>query len=215
VVRIAWLLMIARAWPVVVLVVAAIGCERRAATLGFWFEDVSFQSPVLGGALTEDDLRVIERVAREELAIAFGGLDLALSDRKDARYRVRVTQTIRENRMRREAVVAGESRGVPWLGGMGAVNFTYFASGAIVFAPSSATRADIIAAIGRGLGRGAVHEFAHQLIRGAELHESGDRGSYEYYAASREEQYYGAMHWDIAGPLLEKKYGAPGSTARR
>jgi hypothetical protein len=215
VVRLAWLLMKARAWPLVVLVVAAIGCERRAATLGFWFEDVTFGSPVLGGALNADDLRVIERVAREELAIAFRGLDVTLSDRKDARYRVRVTQTIRENRMRREAVVAGESRGVPWLGGMGAVNFTYYASGAIVFAPEAATRAEIVAAIGRGLGRGAVHEFAHQLVRGAELHDGRDRGSYEYYAASREEQYYGPMHWDIAGPLLQKQYGAPGSTASR
>lgn len=189
------------------LVVCAAGCERRAATLGFWFEDVAFESPVLGGPLTAGDMRVIQSVAQDEVASAFGDLEVTLSDRKDARYRVRVVQIIRENRMRRESVVAGESRGVPWMGGLGAVNFTYYASGAIVFAPSSASRSDIIAAIGRGLGRGAAHEFAHQMLRGANLHDSRDRGSYDYYAASRVEQYYGPMHWDIAGPILKNQYG--------
>ena len=197
------------------LVFGAAGCERRAPTLGFWFEDVTFASPVLGGPLTADDMRVIERVAREELAGAFGGLAVAISDRKDARYRVRVMQTIRENRMRREAVVAGESRGVPWLGGLGAVNFTYYASGAIVFAPESASRSDIVAGIGRGLGRGAVHEFAHQMLSRTNLHHSRDRGSYEFYAASRVEQYYGPMHWDLAGPVLQRQYGHLPVTARR
>jgi hypothetical protein len=197
------------------LVLCAAGCERRAATLGFWFEDVAFESPVLGGRLTGDDMRVIQRIAREELANAFRGLDVTLSDRRDARYRVRVLQTIREYRMRRDAVVAGESRGVPWMGGLGAVNFTYYASGAIVFAPQSASRSDIVAGIGRGIGRGAAHEFAHQMLSRTNLHDSRDRGSYDYYAASRVEQYYGPVHWDLAGPILRSQYGHLPVSARR
>lgn len=191
---------------VVLLAIIVVGCERRAPTLGFWFEDVTFESPALGGRLTANDLRVIENVAREELAVAFRDFDLTLTKSKNARYRVRVVPTVREHRMRREAVVAGEARGVPWIGGMGAVNFTYFASGAIVFAPAGTTRDGLIAAIGRGLGRGAVHEFAHQLISHSDLHHGRDRGSYEYHAASREQQYYGPMHWDVAGPILKRKY---------
>ena len=198
---------VARALMMVVVAAMASGCGKRDARLGFWFEEVSFSSPRLGGRITAADLRVIETVAREELEIAFREFNVTLTDRKDARYRVRVAQTLREHRMRREAVVAGESRGVPWLGGFGSVNFTYFASGALVFAPEHAPRSDLIAAIGRGIGRGAVHEFAHQLVRGVNVHDGRDRGSYEYYAASREQQYYGPMHWDIAAPFLRQKYG--------
>lgn len=194
--------MAARVLIVALLAVLGAACHQRPAALGFWFEDVTFASPLLGGALTADDLRVIESVARDELAIAFRGVDVILNDRRDARYRVRVTQTLVENRTRRHAVVAGESRGVSWLGGFGSVNFTYFASGAMVFAPPHASREDLIAAIGRGLGRGAAHEFAHQLVRG-NIHASADRGSYEYYAASRVEQYYGPIHWSSAASALK------------
>jgi hypothetical protein len=193
----------------------ASACEKRAVVLGFWFEDVAFQSPMLAVALTAADLREIETVAREELAIAFRELDVTLIDRPDARYRVRVAQTLVEQRTRRHAVVAGESRGVPWMGGFGSVNFTYFASGALVYAPPGATRGDLIAAIGRGIGRGAVHEFTHQMIREPRVHHSRDRGSYEYYAASRIEQYYGPMHWDTAGAVLKRKYGRPAFRASR
>ncbi|HEX4912345.1 MAG TPA: hypothetical protein VFV51_00235 [Vicinamibacterales bacterium] len=185
------------------------GCERRQASLGFWFEDVTFESPVLGGRLTADDLQAIQRVARGEIAVAFRDLNVVLNDSPQSRFRVRVTQTVTESRMRRHAVVAGESRGVPWVGGFGSVNFTYYASGAIVFAPPRISRSDLVAAIGRGLGRGAVHEFAHQMLANVNLHDGRDRGSYEYYAASREQQYYGPMHWDLAAPLLQRKYAHP------
>ena len=206
---------IARLLAVMMIAVAAAGCQRPVVSLGFWFEDVTFESPMLGGRLTADDLRVIEAVARGELASAFRGLDVALNGRRESRFRVRVTQTVVEGRMRRHAVVAGESRSVSWAGGFGSVNFTYYASGALVFAPPGTSRSDLVAAIGRGLGRGAVHEFAHQLLTGINLHATRDRGSYEYYAASREQQYYGPMHWDHAGPLLQQKYAFPQLTARR
>jgi len=199
------------------LALAVTGCDRRPTTLGFWFDEVSFESSVMGGRLTPADLQVIERVARSELDAAFHGLNVILSNDRQARYRVEVVQDVSDNRLSRKGSVAGESRAVPWLGGLGAVNFSYFAAGAVVYAPPHATRDEIIAGIGRGLGRGAVHEFAHQLVRGVEVHAGGDRGSYEYYAASRVEQYYGPMHWGVAGPKLKEQYGrrsADGSQAR-
>lgn len=190
----------------IALAVMASSCEKRGVVLGFWFDDVSFESPVLGGRLSPADLRVIENVARAELAAAFRDLDIALTDSRNARYRVRVVQDVFGNPMVRKSSVAGESRSIPLIGAFGSVNFTYFASGALVFAPAGTSRAELLAAIGRGLGRGAAHEFAHQLING-DLHATRDRGSYEYFAASRVEQFYGPMHWDLAGPLLKKKFG--------
>ena len=208
------MLSIAPAMIVAMLAMAAAGCERRDVSLGFWFEDVSFESPVLGGSLKGDDLRIIESVAREELAIAFRDLDLTLTNSKAARYRVRVVQDLFGNPLVRKSSVAGESRKLPLIGAFGAVNFTYFASGAMVFSPEGASREGLVIAIGRGLGRGAAHEFAHQLISG-DLHATRDRGSYEYYAASRVEQYHGPMHWAIAGPALREQYGRPPPGARR
>lgn len=183
------------------------GCQPQPLELGFWFENVSFASPVLGGRITDADLQNIERIARAELHTAFDGLTLTLSDSRHTPYRVRVVQEVFAPTLNRKSAVAGETRGLPGLGGLGAVNFSYFAAGAIVFAPAGATREEIVAGIGRGLGRGAVHEFAHQLVRRVELHASRDRGSYEYYAASRVEQFYGPMHWDTAGPALKERFG--------
>ena len=206
---------IVRSLMAVLLAAVAGGCERRVATLGFWFEEVAFDSPVLDGQLTAQDLQTIESVAREELAIAFRDLDVMLTSSRDARYRVRVVQELFGNPLVRKFAVAGESRSLPLIGAFGAVNFTYFASGAIVFAPAGLSRHDLLAAIGRGVGRGAVHEFAHQLIRGGgDLHATHDRGSYEYRAASRAEQYYGPMHWDTAGTALRRQYALPLSAAR-
>jgi hypothetical protein len=189
------------------LAILAGGCQRQPLELGFWFEDVSFASPVLGGRISGADLQTIERIARAELHAAFEGLTLRLSDSRHTPYRVRVVQDVFAPTLNRKSAVAGATRGLPGLGGLGAVNFSYFAAGAIVFAPAGATRDEIVAGIGRGLGRGAVHEFAHQLVRRVELHASRDRGSYEYYAASRVEQFYGPMHWDIAGPTLKERFG--------
>lgn len=196
------------------LLAAAIGCEKRPVELGFWFEDVTFESPVLG-RLTATDMQNIEQVARAELDAAFQGLTLTLSDSRRTPYRVRVVQEVFAPTMNRKSAVAGETRGLPGLGGFGAVNFSYFAAGAIVYAPPGATREEIVAGIGRGLGRSAVHEFAHQLVKRVELHASRDRGSYEYDAASRVEQYYGPMHWDIAWPQLQERFGVARQSARR
>lgn len=180
----------------------------RVMVGSFVFDRVSYSSPMLGGALTANDMAAIEAVARAELAAAFHGLRIAITDRRDARYHVRVVQELLLPMARRRIQVAGSSHAVRGFGGSGAVSLTYYASGALVYAPPVATRAELIDAIGRGLGRGAAHEFAHQFLSGHNLHDTDDRGSYEYYAASRPQQYYGPMHWDTAWPLLVKRFGS-------
>lgn len=196
----------------VALIVTALWARAEApqdhVTVGsFVFDRVTYSSPLLGGALTPDDLATIETVARAELADAFQGLRIAITDRRDTRYHVRVVQELLLPMTTRKIFVAGSSHAVPGFGGSGAVSFTYYASGALVFAPPQATRSELIDAIGRGLGRGAAHEFAHQFLSGHNLHDTSDRGSYEYYAASRPQQYYGPMHWDTAKPMLAQRYG--------
>jgi hypothetical protein len=45
------------------------------------------------------------------------------------------------------------------------------------------------------------------LLPRAALHSSRNRASYEFYAASRPEQYFGELRWDLAGPLLQQRLG--------
>ena len=180
---------------------------QRVTHGSFIFDQVSYASSLLGGAISANDMATIETVARAELAAAFQGLRIAITDRRDARYHVRVVQELLLPMTTRKIYVAGSSHAVAGFGGSGAVSFSYYASGALVYAPPHATRSELIDAIGRGLGRGAAHEFAHQLLSGHALHHTSDQGSYEYYAASRTQQYYGPMHWDTAGPVLAKRFG--------
>jgi hypothetical protein len=119
---------------------------------------------------------------------------------------VAVVQRVLERRLRREADVAGESRAVAGFGGSGAVNFTLLASGAIACAPDEAERHAVVQAIGRGVGRTAVHELAHQLFPSAPIHDTTDVDSYEYGSASRCERYFGEMRWSVAAPLLRARF---------
>jgi hypothetical protein len=152
-------------------------------------------------------MKTIESVARSELAHAFDGLRIVFSDRRDARYRVQVVQTLRDFRFQRDVWVAGESRAVRGFGGHGAVSFFFLASGAIASAPEDAGRDSIVEAIGRGVGRSAVHEFVHQLLPTTPIHDSTDVQSYEYDSAARREQYFGGMRWNLAWPLLHEQFG--------
>ena len=65
----------------------------------------------------------------------------------------------------------------------------------------------MIDAIGRGVGRAAVHEFTHQLLPRVSIHSTNVR-SYEYASAARPEQYFGDIQWDLALPLLQKRIGS-------
>lgn len=183
------------------------GSGRRSAAVGLYFEDVTFASAALGGPLRPEHLPDVRAAARAEVVRAFKGLRVSVSGRRDARYRVAVVQQLRDRRQRAAMFVAGESRAVAGFGGIGAVNFSLLASAAVSCAPAGATVETLVAAIGRGVGRAAAHEFAHQLLPTTMIHATRDVRSYEYYAASRCEQYFGDMHWDQAGPLLRARFG--------
>ena len=185
------------------------GCSRaREVEVGFWFEDVRFRSVRLEGALTAADLAVIEPVARRELAQAFAGLPVRFTRNRKALHRVRVIQEVRDQRFRGNWGVAGQTVAVPGLGGHSEVSFLFLASGAVAQAAEEATRTEVLEAIGRGIGRTAVHELTHQLLPQAPIHDSTDIRSYEYDSAARREQYFGDMHWALARPLLEQRLGA-------
>ncbi len=188
--------------------------QQRIVDAGFWFEPVSFDSPKLGGALTADDVNRMNAIANAELTRAFTGMRIRFSDRRDATYRVRVVQQLRDLRFRRYVEIAGSSRAVSGFGGAGAVSLDMLANSALAYAPADADRDALVAAIGRGVGRAAVHEFVHQLLPRAPIHDSTDIASYEYLSAARPEQYYGDMHWDLAWPLLNERLGTPAPAGR-
>jgi len=118
--------------------------ERRLVDAGFWFEPVTYNSEKLGGPITTEEIATVASVARSEIAHAFAGLPIELSDRRDATYRVRVVQNVHDLRFSREVEVAGESRAISGFGGQGAVSFVFLASGALVYAPADADRPSMI-----------------------------------------------------------------------
>lgn len=184
----------------------------RGVEIGFWFDPISADTletlpERLGGELSDGEMKAIEAVAVQEIASAFRDFQVALSEQRNAPYRVRVVDSLRYPISPRMPAPSAESRSIPGLGGQGAVNFRLIAHSAIMFAPPGADRAAMVEGIGRGLGRAAVHEFAHQFLGSAHIHATKDVRSYEYGSAARREQYYGEMHWDIARPLLEKRVG--------
>lgn len=186
-----------------------VACERGPVELGFWMEPITYSSKRLGDPITREELTAIESVARAEVVKAFAGFNAIVSGNRRARYHVRVVQQLVDQRFRRrDAYVAGESRGMAGFGGTGAVSFEFLAGGTMVYVPDDASRADVIAALGRGIGRSAVHEFAHQLLPHAAIHDTRDPGAYESGSVARYEQYFGDMHWDIAKPLLLDRLGA-------
>jgi hypothetical protein len=181
--------------------------RHRGIDVGFWFDQVAYESPRLGGVLTAHDLETIRSASGTEVKRAFAGLRLDLSERRDAMFRVRVAQQVRDPRFRRAVGVSGESRAVAGFGGQSTLSFYYHASNAEAYAAPADDRDAIVAAIGRGIGRAAVHELAHQLLPKAALHSTNVR-SYEYRSAARAGQYYGPIEWDLAWPLLQQRYGS-------
>ena len=174
---------------------------------GFWFDEVTFSSNRLGESLTKDEAATIEDLARAEVREAFRELPITLSSRHDARYTLHVRQEVLDLRFKRAVGVAGQSRGIAGLGGSGSISFNFLANGAMAWAPDATSRAELVAAIGRGIGRTAVHEFTHQILPMAPIHDSRDDQSYEFASAARYAQYYGPMHWDFALPLLSRQIG--------
>jgi hypothetical protein len=191
------------------LLITLAGCAPQGdIVLAFWFEPVTYRSSRFGGPLTPEELQTIASVARSEITHAFADLRVTVVGHKEVRYRVRVVQHLRDPRFRGDVGVAGTSRAVSMFGGDGAVNFSLLAAYAESYASTEADRATIVTAVGRGVGRAAVHEFAHQLLGTARIDDDADAESYEFGSAARREQYYGDMHWGGAWPVLRKRFGA-------
>jgi hypothetical protein len=182
-------------------------CRAPTPTAGFWYEDRPFALPAhaaekLGGLLTEGELETIKDRSREELQRAFAGMRIRITDDPGAFWRVEVDRSLRE---RGPLPNAGESLSFGWLGGAGAVSFDLVALKAIQYAPAGASRQTIIDGIGRGIGRVAAHELAHQILNVGAAHNKDDQNSYEYPSPDRASQYFGELHWTTARPLLEQK----------
>lgn len=187
---------------------ATLACTRGPIELGFWIEPVSYTSRRLGDPLSSVEIATIEQIARAEIVRAFERFALGVSANRQARYHVRVVHKLVDQRIRhREMSVAGESRGAAGFGGSGAVSFQYVADGAMVFSPDDSSRGELNAAIGRGIGRVAIHEFLHQLLPKFELHSSRDSRSYEGNSPALLEGYFEDLHWGIAASLLEERVG--------
>ena len=154
----------------------------------------------LGGPIRPDEQSQIESVARAELEAAYAGLRIRFTSQPSALYRISVVQEIPA----RALPVAGASRRLLLGGGIGEVSFRTLGSQASGNAPPDATRARIIEAIGKGIGRTAAHELAHQILVRVNLHDTKDPDSYENGLSNRPSHFYGTLHWAFARPMLAK-----------
>jgi hypothetical protein len=182
--------------------------KEQAVEAGFWFDRVTFDLPVgdverIGGPIRSDEQAQIESIARAELEAAYVGLRIRFTGQPKGFYRVSVVQDIPG----RALPVAGASRRVPFGGGVGSVSFRTLGAQAVANAPRDADRSHMIAAIGKGIGRTAAHEFAHQILVNVNLHDTKDPDSYENGISNRPSQFYGTLHWAFARPLLAKTLG--------
>ena len=183
----------------------------HVTTAGFWFDEVTFELPHLqaaglGGPIDDRERATIAATAWAEIQTAFAGFRLDLSQNRSAPYTVRVVQEFPPSRQLPFGA-AGQSVVLAPLGGHGSVSFLMLGSLAVRQAPPGATREVVIEGIGRGIGRAAVHEFAHQLLPRVVIDASVDDRSYEYEIAARPAQYYGDVHWSLARPYLDERLG--------
>jgi hypothetical protein len=188
---------------------AACGGSRPSGTAGFYYADGSFVLPGeaaarLGGPLTDRELTSIKERSFVELQRAFSEFRIIVSDSPRAFWRVQVVPALRP---RGALPNSGESLALGFLGGAGAVGFDIVSLKAAQFAPPGASRQTIIDGIGRGIGRVAAHEFAHQIAGNVDLHTGADANSYEHASPDRASQYYGELRWTTARPFLTKKLG--------
>jgi hypothetical protein len=182
--------------------------KEHVVEAGFWFDRVTFDLPVgdverIGGPIRPDEQSQIESLARAELEAAYAGLRIRFTRQPSGFYRTSVVQDIPG----RGLPVAGASRRVPFGGGVGSVSFRTLGSQAVANAPRDTNRARIIEAIGKGIGRTAAHEFAHQILLRVNLHDTKDDDSYENGISNRPSQFYGTLHWSFAKPHLESALG--------
>ena len=193
--------------------VAAMAACSAVPTAGFWYTDNAFTAPDtrnrLAWPLTSDEVEQVKQVSRTEVERAFAGLKISVTTNPRAFWRVAVVPSLAKirNERRQRLPAAGESVAMGFLGGSGAIDFDMVMTEAVHFAPLNASRQQIILALGRGIGRVAVHEFMHQMLGPLAAHNNNDLDSYEYGRPDRPSQYYGDLHWTTALPLLRRKFG--------
>lgn len=205
---------------VVAVTAAVVAWRASSATIeaSFWWDDAPIglspdDATKIGAPLTADELRSIEATSRDEVRRAYADLRINITDRRGGFWRVAVVGaplTTTRNRTTYPFSFAGESRVFGPLGGSGSVAFAILAHNAIEYAPPGASRRQIVDGIGRGIGRAAIHEFAHQALgldNLSSLDNRTDPDSYEYANADRPSQYYGELRWTTAWPMLQQKFG--------
>jgi hypothetical protein len=165
-------------------------------------DSVAVVSERLGAPLTSADLLAIESAARQELHVAFAHTRLHFPEAGKPAYRVRVVP----QRYAPSRPVAGESRAFGGILGNGVVNFNIVALSALAYSNGASDREAIVHAIGRGIGRTAVHEFAHQILGPAGMDRTDDPFSYEH-ADLRPEHFYAPLHWGPAAAHLQERIG--------
>jgi hypothetical protein len=184
-------------------------CDRPP-TAGFWYEAITYALPAdetrrLGGALEPSEIDAIQQMSRAELGRAFSGLRIRFTQGRSALWRVSVLDTVS---VPGTLPTAGESQRFGAFGGAGSVGFVTLAAHAIEYAPSNASRHDIVEGIGRGIGRATAHEFAHQILGALFRDNDADVDSFEYFSSDRRSQYYGELRWTSAWALLREKLGS-------
>jgi hypothetical protein len=205
----------------VIAMAATIAVRAAHATIdaGFWWADAPFRLSAddavkIGGALTAAELMSVQAISRAEVRRAYADLRINITDQRHAFWRVAVIAaplTVTRNRTTYPFSFAGESRVFGPLGGSGSVAFAVLAHNAIEYAPPGASRRQIVDAIGKGIGRAASHELAHQALgldKRAALDNRTDPDSFEYGNADRPSQYYGELRWTTAWPVLQEKFGS-------
>lgn len=184
--------------------------EHHIVQAGVWFEDVTYETSVLdathGGPLTAEECATVEALARDEVIRAYAPWRLDVTAARAAHYRVRVVQAFPPRRGIGAMAVA-ESHTFGPLGGVGTISFHTLAALAVGYAPAGTSRRDLVEAIGRGIGRVAAHELAHQILPHGNFHLSTDEASYDFAGANRTRHFYGPLHWDLAGRWLEAALG--------
>jgi hypothetical protein len=207
-------------WTFLIAVVAATSlvsglqlyASRAPISAGITFADEVFTrsrivTAALGTPLAPGEIAVVKRVAREEVERAFAALRVRVVESPRAFWRVRVVPTVAIARNRARFNASGAAYGFGPLGGAGFVSFTALAVNATRYAPAGASREQIVEAIGRGIGRSAVHEFAHMMAPDVPFDRDTDEYSYEHRSTARPAQYYGTLRWATAGPVLRERFG--------
>lgn len=179
-----WRIGFAAATIVAILCVIVFRGARHGVDVGFWYEEFPFTfsasvTEALGGPLTLSEIDSIRHISRDEFTRAFAGVKVAFTDSRQARLTVVVQLSIQRRKGQR-LPNAGETFAMGPFGARSVIDFAEVLMAAMAHAPAAAgtTRQQLVAGIGRGVGRVAVHELAHGILgAGAMDNQTDDRAT--------------------------------------